>query len=616
MKYTILVILCALFFTACRDHVRKRLYVSLQYSGENRMELEKVLAHYSVLPGDSLKLEAAKFLIENMPGHYTYSSDFLDEYYEKLDSATNLYEYERKLFQTIPFNRPEYRKDFQVKEDIKQIRAEFLIHQIELAFWQWESIPWAQGLNFEEFKEYLLPYRVANEPLDYWRDSSNSFPVKVNDYIELYDDCRYRTSQLGTLYFGYIANHQEKIPLKVLQDFEMDCIPTSLAQLIAFRMIGIPGAIDFVPHYGNRNGRHYWTTVIDPKVKTQQIFHGESYRMPKVYRRTYSHNPVVIPEKDEYVPPFFMDPFNRDVSALYFPAQELKIEIPQEIKARYVYLTVFNEQAWQPVTWARISRNKACFKNIGRGLIYLPVYYDKEGVMHPVSAPVAVLENGKMKYLQPGEGEVPMRLARKYPNNSDHDYWYDSFVGACFEAADDCQFEKAKIVYRIETLVKPQYLYVYPDTNLHKRYWRFRLKEDVRGADMADLRFYDCSGNELKGVAMNIKHTEYEKITDDSPLTYGFVNKWVGVDFGESVKVSKIRYMCRNDANGICPGHEYELLYYQYPEGWISAGIKHPEENELTYDHVPTGAVYWLRNLTEGKEERIFTYENNKVVFW
>jgi hypothetical protein len=43
----------------------------LKRAGGNRPELEKVLQHYSVNPGDSLKYKAAVFLIENMPGHYS-----------------------------------------------------------------------------------------------------------------------------------------------------------------------------------------------------------------------------------------------------------------------------------------------------------------------------------------------------------------------------------------------------------------------------------------------------------------------------------------------------------------------------------------------------------------
>jgi hypothetical protein len=37
---------------------------------------------------------------------------------------------------------------------------------------------------------------------------------------------------------------------------------------------------------------------------------------------------------------------------------------------------------------------------------------------------------------------------------------------------------------------------------------------------------------------------------------------------------------------------------------------------ELVYHNVPSGALLLLRNLTKGKEERIFTYENGEQVWW
>ena len=51
----------------CSCSNNNRLQYALELSGDNRPELEKVLAHYR---DDSLKYVAACFLIENMPGKY------------------------------------------------------------------------------------------------------------------------------------------------------------------------------------------------------------------------------------------------------------------------------------------------------------------------------------------------------------------------------------------------------------------------------------------------------------------------------------------------------------------------------------------------------------------
>ena len=66
--------------------------------------------------------------------------------------------------------------------------------------------------------------------------------------------------------------------------------------------------------------------------------------------------------------------------------------------------------------------------------------------------------------------------------------------------------------------------------------------------------------------------------------------------------------------NCVQPGDVYELFYWQ--DGWKSLGQKTAATIYLVYNNVPKNAVLWLRNLTEGIEERIFTYENDKQVWW
>jgi len=80
------------------------------------------------------------------------------------------------------------------------------------------------------------------------------------------------------------------------------------------------------------------------------------------------------------------------------------------------------------------------------------------------------------------------------------------------------------------------------------------------------------------------------------------------------MEISKIRYASRNDKNHIVEGNLYEFFYWD--NGWKSLGKKTATDRVLVYDKVPSNCLFLLRNYTEGKEERIFTYENEKQVFW
>ena len=71
IRLTYLPVFIALLLASCHPFSRDReLEEALNLAGENRPELERVLEYYK---DDSLKLEAARFLIRNMPGHYSYA---------------------------------------------------------------------------------------------------------------------------------------------------------------------------------------------------------------------------------------------------------------------------------------------------------------------------------------------------------------------------------------------------------------------------------------------------------------------------------------------------------------------------------------------------------------
>ncbi len=57
-------------------------------------------------------------------------------------------------------------------------------------------------------------------------------------------------------------------------------------------------------------------------------------------------------------------------------------------------------------------------------------------------------------------------------------------------------------------------------------------------------------------------------------------------------------------------------FYIEIEMGWVSLGTKISNDYFLNYDNVPSGALYWLKNHTRGIEERIFTIENGKQIFW
>jgi hypothetical protein len=83
--------------------------------------------------------------------------------------------------------------DKEFVSDIKIMTADYLIYSIDNAFNQWKNRPWTGHITFDEFCEWLLPYKTAeNQTFDHWRDTlSDCYAHCLNR--QLYDDEEYNT---------------------------------------------------------------------------------------------------------------------------------------------------------------------------------------------------------------------------------------------------------------------------------------------------------------------------------------------------------------------------------------------------------------------------------------
>ena len=86
-------------------------------------------------------------------------------------------------------------------------------------------------------------------------------------------------------------------------------------------------------------------------------------------------------------------------------------------------------------------------------------------------------------------------------------------------------------------------------------------------------------------------------------------------DFGKPVDIGRCVFTGRGDGKIFDIGDWYELLYWK-EGGWHSAGKRKAETVHLLYEDMPRGALYWLRDLSKGKEEPIYSYEDGKQVRW
>ena len=630
---------------------------ALVVAGDNRTELEAVLKYYSEEQKSTLKYNAAVFLIENMPGHYSYKDTaLLNRYYNAVDTALinnkGLSTSENiELLESVSKRFSD--EKLQYIQDIHIIKASYLINDIDRSFDIWENSEWATHVKFEDFCEYILPYKVTElQPLDDWKEYMMNIHrgnIDTLKFCSLFENSAYLAcldvNQLlkDTLKPNIIPEgRMNALPIvnpKTLLEMPIGrCDDYSVIALLVMRSKGIPVIIDDTPQWPFRSMGHSWNTVLHNTGKNV-VFAGANtnpgephkvdHKMAKIYRKTYAINRDILSliSEEKQVPKHFRNYFKKDVTEEYMDTEDLEIKLNvKNPGCKYAYLAVFNDKEWIPVQYGKISGNKVKFEKIGRDIVYLPVYY-KENMIIPASEPFLLTERGDVKILSADTlNTQTLVVNRKYPFFQRVYNVGKRVIGGKIQASNQPDFKNCVTLHTIKDFgilsgeihlesVKEQY-----------RYWRY-YSPDSAYCNMADLFFYPSDANRPvieKIIGTNgsyIKGTSHikEAVFDNNPLSYFDApipsGAWVGMDFGKAVSMSKILYVPRGDGNCVTLDHKYELLYWQNNK-WVSTGHKVAEDIKLIYENLPSNTLYWLRDLTEGVEERIFTYENGKQVWW
>lgn len=151
---------------------------ALSMSGENQAELEKVLEYYK---NDSIKLEAARYLIRNMPFHFSRMEYFVSPEGERyVPDIRNFTDNQAVKRHCDSLQEKGYTIRKEIVYDIKALHSDYLIRNIDLAFQAWQK-PWAKDISFEGFCRYILPSRAEVEPASDMRQELMEYYLPLID---------------------------------------------------------------------------------------------------------------------------------------------------------------------------------------------------------------------------------------------------------------------------------------------------------------------------------------------------------------------------------------------------------------------------------------------------
>ena len=400
------------------------------------------------------------------------------------------------------------------------------------------------------------------------------------------------------------------------------------------RSLGIPATIDFTPHWGNRSWGHHWSVIVQPNGKaipfymgsmpgdTAQFFHP--YVKTKVFRRRFQLNRQIAMDmrEEKSVPNLFQTPDWTDVTDEYCPTTDVTRNVPEKYKDKKIaYICIFDNNDWLPVYYGVIRDGAVTFPNMGRRVMYISAFYEN-GQIVPFGTPFSIGGDGKVSDVQVDtKRRCTLNLLRKYPYFSAEDPINTRMKQGRFQGANTADFSKPTDLYCFTGVTNGEW-YEVPVADTGKYHYLRYSSPDASYGNINELWFFDEKGDTIKGDIIGTEGADLdsrERVFDNNILT-GFNGKspdgnWVGLRLKVPKRVSKLRFIPRNDGNCIEIGDKYELRLWTNT-GWKVVATVKAKADILSLKNVPRNGLYVLRDLTKGNEQRIFTYENNKQVWW
>ena len=422
--------------SSCTQKLPKDVELSLTQASFNRIEIEKVINYYQSI-NDSLKLKAVFFLISNMKDHYSYTYKNEKEFNDMFIRIRPLSYWKNKaiLDSTIAL----YGNPAATAEklyDLQNVNSKFLIENIDFAFLAWKKYPWSKNLKFQEFCEILLPYCSTSEPRSNWRkDFYIRYSILLNksrEALSAIDACTLINNNLknGFQYNEYFEIFPGGISVEnVIKSKIGTCNEMANLAIYCMRSVGLPVAYDFTPQWGNVAGGHCWNVLLNKNKENVKFMGAEASpgeqsefwfqnreKAAKVYRILYSSNQV----RDHLDSSKYnnlksnSDPNFLDVTNEYTKTSDIKLKMASN-PALNIILCVFNNSHWIKISSGRyFEKDSVLFSQMGRNIVYLPVYLKDEN-MDSAGYPFVLNKEGLIRELYPNYSKTQtIRITRKY----------------------------------------------------------------------------------------------------------------------------------------------------------------------------------------------------------
>lgn len=664
---------------------------------EGAGRLHPVVFYYKWLRFSPQKAEAAKFLMENMkyhastgqvvsvPGEVEAWRAASDALYSSVIAGHSLTDFPKDSLEKMQKEHREKTEkdslpgvicDMRPRRDADIITPRFLIRQIDHAFKVWKRSPFARDLSFDEFKEYILPYRSIE---------GYGFNMTGRKYGELFDKyvrsdtassvCNAIQAYNQAIYWLRGMNGNTKREGKggiydLYTHGKHDCVDVASYGCNILRACGLPVVVEFNVCYRNFSGRHYHCCVWNKDIGQWETFNAES-SLPgdgdwafsetmNVYRQLYGaqrNTPYFLRNTGEPIPPLLDNPCIVDITSRLRTTTSITLPMTKEMNNRLAYLATFSREfgGTLPVTWGVIDHTShtVTFENVVPDAIYFPVYYEGKllvpfGTPFSVSLPKASDEKSVVSPIpftdyggQDCDTLSTLTFTRKFPRKPNMIRLSEELVGSRILGANKRDFSDAVTLLTLKKPLPPCFVDYPLERTGRYRFYRFQASTEHPHANISMLEWITESRFGYKNAlppsrphilvpsdTLKLKEegrlvkllddeswekmswkAEYDGNMQTAPGAYPNITLWLK----EPQVVTRVRMAPKNADNGIQGGDRFQLLYWE--GDWKSIGLVRADYEYVTFQNVPKGKLYWLRNLDRGQEEMPFVIDSNEQKF-
>ena len=400
--YYSLVVVMVCIFCACNKQNIK--YPDILLNSENR-ELKDVYKKI-VKQKDSLRIKAADFLLNNMSNRFTYISmpfykngvQIVDLYKESADNVTEV------LSNIVKTHIGDRSISY---FDIDSMPGDLFIENLEYSLKAWKH-PYSKNISFNDFCNYILPYRYLNEPLS---DYKNYFHLILGNRLDsiyqtgdvqrvadfILDYCGDNFS-INPLYEKYMDGQQsvESIIYSGMGDNDDEVI----FQSAIFSSSGFPVKIisSLTKKWCCVRISDKWKIIIDNEADNSLFFSETLDEKPfRVIEHPFQwQNGHITKEIDNIFDiPHLLSINSVDVTQHFNKTYAVKIQNKEKKPGEILFLRILTQRTWKYIGWSKVdTTGHIAFSNLVEGGVY-SISDFKDGEDKLLENPMAFYINDK-----------------------------------------------------------------------------------------------------------------------------------------------------------------------------------------------------------------------------